>query len=280
MKKINNRAITKAEREIIKRYKKELDAIKKDIAELYEKYSDEDGKLSESEMLKYNRLRTLDENIQKKINELYGDNNKEIAKTLRDSFRESSKATVYTVERATGTSLKAISKARDVNKTVNERMAGLNWAERQGKHRKDLIYEIQKEVKAGISQGDTYKTMAQRLSKSMNISINKANTIVRTETTRVTATAQKETLDKIRSENVVMMKTWNTVEDERVRGENPKDVMNHKDMNGVTIPYDDDFELPDGTTGFGPKMTNSTNDINCRCFLTIDFVVDDKPVEE
>lgn len=261
MRSMNQKKIKQLERNLIKNFKGTLEELKRELAHLYEKYGDQ----LEDEMYKYNRMEKLDKTIREHINELYSESNKEIARTLRESYRETSKSVAYIVEMEIGSTLKPITRAFEVNKTINEKMAGLNWAERQGKHRADLIYELQKEIKQGLDQGETYSTVAKRLTRSMNTSVGKANTIARTETNRVMATAQKDTLDKIRRDDVEMYKVWNTVSDERVRSE-------HAEMDGVEVPYDDDFTMPNGAKGFGPQLIGDHNDINCRCFQTIKFV--------
>lgn len=266
-----DRLIMQAEKGIFSNYEAALKELKGEISKLYEKYSI-GGKLTEREMLKYNRIKALEKDIVLTVNMTYERNHEEIANTLKRAFRDTSKSLMTIVSEETGKQLKAITKARDVNKTINDNMAGLNWAERQGKHRADLIYDIQKTVKEGIAQGDTYRTMAKRLNKEVDVSMNKATTIVRTEAARVNAAAQKETLDKVEAAGVKMTKTWNNVMDERSRGYEETDETDHMAMNDVTVPYGDNFTLPDGVETFAPKMTGEAkHDINCRCFIAVEF---------
>lgn len=260
-----NKIISNSEKDIVKGYKKSLDLIKKEIAKLYEKYSI-DGRLTESEMQKYDRILKLERDLAKMITEMYKENDKVINASLRKTFLDTSKSVVTIVDKDIGKRLPSITKSFDVTKTVNKKMAGLHWKDRTAKYRSDLIYSIGKSVKEGIAQGDTYKSMAERLVKSMNIDISKATTIARTEASRVMNQAQKETLDNVNKAGVKMMKTWNSVSDERVRD-------NHSIMDGTTIPYEDDFVLPSGFSGPGPKLLDDdgSESINCRCFLSISF---------
>lgn len=254
-----------SEKNIYKGYKDSLDYLKKEMANLYEKYS-VDGKLTSDAMNKYNRIIALEKDISVTVSMMYQRNNREIAQVLRKTFLDTSKSIVSIVEKDIGMTLKPIIKPIDVTRTINKDMKGLKWAERQGKNKVDLVYDLQKTVKEGISNGDTYKTMAKRLNKSMDISINKANTIARTETSRVMADAQKQTLDKVANAGVKMKKTWNNVLDERSRD-------THIELDGKTIPYDEDFTTPLGNKGFGPKQLddNGEDSIQCRCFLSISF---------
>jgi len=246
-------------------HKKILDNLRKNLARLYEQY-EIDGQLTFDEMVKYNRLQKLDKEVEQMINELYKDNTKLIRGHLTGIANETSLYTTEVIEGATQRRLKGIVKELDASKTINDEMAGLKWTERMGKHRADVIWDVQKEIKRGLSQGDTYGTMAKRLKKELEISATKSNVIVRTESHRVHAQAKVDSLDGIAKHGVKMTKKWISSKDERVRSQ-------HSEMDGVEIPYEDDFELPDGSKGKAPGLIGQPqHDINCRCIITIDIL--------
>ena len=246
-------------------HKKILDKLRKIMAQLYEEYED-DGKLTYDEMVKYGRLKKLDKEVSTLIGDLYKDNIKLIREHLKAIVEKTSLYTIETIEGATKRRLRAIVKAVDASKTINEDMAGLKWPERMGKHRADVIWDIQKEIKRGLSEGDTYGTMSKRLKKELEVSQGKANVIIRTEGHRVHAQAKADNLDSIARHGVKMTKKWVSSKDERVRSQ-------HATMNGVVVPYEDDFILPDGARGKGPGLIGQPqHDINCRCIMTIDII--------
>ena len=250
------------ENTIAKNHKKVLDELRKRLARLYELY-ETNGQLTYDEMVKYNRLQKLDKEVEKMIKGLYKDNTKLIRGHLTGIAEETNLYTIDIVEGATQRKLKGIVKELDVSKTVNTEMAGLRWPERMGKHRNDVIWDIQKEIKRGLTQGDTYGTMAKRLKKELEVSTSKANTIIRTESHRVYSQAKVDTLDSISKHGVKMTKTWLSSRDERVRSQ-------HSKMDGVTIPYEEDFILPDGSRGKAPGLIGEPqHDINCRCIITV-----------
>lgn len=245
-------------------HKKVLDKLRNIMTRLYEEHENE-GKLTYDEMTKYNRLKKLDNEISALIDNLYQDSAKLIREHLKSIVEETSLYTIETIERATKRRLKAIVKAVDVGKTINDDMAGLKWPERMGKHRADVIWDIQKEIKQGLAQGDTYGTMSKRLKKELEVSQSKANVIIRTEGHRVHAQAKTESLDSIAKHGIKMTKKWVSSKDERVRSQ-------HAEMNGVVVPYEDDFILPDGAKGPAPGLIGQPqHDINCRCIMTIDI---------
>lgn len=257
------------EKTIAKNYKKTLDELRITMARMYKDY-EINGQLTFAEMSKYDRLQKLDKEVYHLITGLYKSNSNAIRGTLKGIVEDTYKNTISIVNNEVENKIKGILKPIDVTKTINEEMAGLKWTERMGKHRIDAIYEVQKEIKYGLTKGDTYGTMANRLKGTLETDMAKANKIVRTEGHRCFSQSKVDSLNDISNQGVKMTKTWRTSEDERVRSQ-------HNDMNGVTIPYEEDFILPDGSRGPSPGLIGEPqHDINCRCTMIIDIVTDNK----
>jgi hypothetical protein len=256
-----------------------LKELKREVADIYEK----SGDVTLVDMQKYDRIVKLEKSIENNVNALYAQNRTLINNTLRASYTGAYLGTKKIIETDAKKTLRAILKPVDVTKTVNTEMAGLKWADRLAKRRADLIYEVGATLKQGLQAGESYNTMAKRLNKTIleitpqGIKGDAANalTIVRTEATRVHSFAQTGVLDKASSEGIKMTKTWETAKDERVRGNKPTDKADHVSMQGVTIPYEEDFVLPDGSKGFAPhQIGNAKNDIRCRCWLSFEVIED------
>ena len=61
---------------------------------------------------------------------------------------------------------------------------------------------------------------------------------------------------------VAKYKTWNTMEDERVRD-------THFFLSDITVPVEDKFVTYDGDEADAPcGFTDPSNNVNCRCWLT------------
>lgn len=256
----------------VKTYQRRLKELRDAIAEYYANY-EVDGLLTLDELNKFDRIAKVDLLIAAKIKDLYADNNKVTRSLLRDIYTETYKNTIGIAENATGKNIRGILKPINVTKTINEQMAGLAWADRYKKHRTDLIYNIQSAVKNGLNQGLTYKQMSDILKEQMGKDVQKPQTIIRTETKRVQSQAEKDSLDHAQAQGIKMIKTWNTSLDERVRGNKPTDSADHVSMHNQTVPYEEDFTFPDGTKTSAPQLSGiAKHDINCRCFMTIDFV--------
>lgn len=259
-----DKIIKKAETNVIKNYSKTLETLRNDIRKLYDKY-EKDGILSMDQMVKYDRLKKFDNNILLKVSNLYKENSTFMDNTLRNIFKYTRDETIDIVQKKTEKSLIPIKKTLDIEKTVNEKMAGLHWTERMGYQRNDCIYKVQKTLKEGLAQGSSYGEMSKRLNEELNGKVIQPVRIIRTEGARVYQSTQIESLDKIAQKGLQMTKKWVTANDERVRSQ-------HREMDGIIVRYEEDFLLPDGTHTKAPHLTGvAEHDIHCRCIMTIDL---------
>lgn len=119
-----------------------------------------------------------------------------------------------------------------------------------------------KQIKRSMRNGDDAEGFARQVLRVNGASRNAANTIATSETTRISTLARLDAMRAAAKKGIRFEKTW--VHDERVP--HPRDW--HIDMNGVTIPYDDDFDVK-GTpmSGPGDPRGGAENNCHCRCRL-------------
>lgn len=162
-----------------------------------------------------------------------------------------------------------------VKKAVENPISGLTLADTLERNRKEIIYNIKKQITVGLLNGDRMSSMARRIAGSVDNNYRKSIMIARTETHRVreagfldSSREINNTLDK-GTTSLRMMKTWRTMKDERVRKTRKA---NHRKLDGVTIPIDDYFNLGRGVKAKAPSQSgDASNDINCRCYLSYDL---------
>lgn len=273
-----DKILNMSEKAVVKEYATVLETLRTTIRKLYDKYEVE-GKLTLTEMSKYERLLQMEKDVEESISKLYKENSSLMKGTLSNIFVLTTNETFDSLDKAVSgkaeaKSLIPLKKTLSIDRTVNEKMAGLHWSERLGKHRIDVIYSVNKTLKEGLAKVSTYKELSDRLKNELEGSVVQPMRIIRTEGGRVYAKAQEESLDKIASAGVKMTKTWKTSADERVRSK-------HRAMEGVTIPYEDEFVLPDGKRTKMPRLSGyAEHDIHCRCFVTIEIVKAEEKKED
>lgn len=254
-----------AEKDITMEFARQTLKLQNELDALYRKFATTGGQIDFDELLKYNRMLKLESTIQGIVSTMYLNSDKIIRGHLRDSAMLSYTSTITTARGETKRALKSIQTSRDITKTVNERMAGLKWAERTRYGRNQTILGVEKVVKDGLGAGKTYTEMAQDLTKRLDGEVLKPIRIVRTESQRVENTAKMEAFTDLEKQGVQLKKRWLSSKDERTRHA-------HAKLDGVTIGLDEDFYSDLGGIGKGPGMMGTAqDDINCRCLLVMEF---------
>lgn len=277
-----------AEKEIRKVYKELLQELNSYLANIYITYS-EDDMLTYGSLAKAGMDARFLEEVEQQINNITPKVATQIQDTVALTYEACYDGMVNAVNKAAGNRellQKAFATVTAVTPdviraAVNNPVSGLTLKDTLEKHRKEIIYDIKKNIGVGLTNGDRYTTMAKRIAESLDGDYMKSIRIVRTETHRVretgfndAATDVNEALKQGKS-GYVMTKTWHTMQDERVRPANAKGKArkyNHIKMDGVTIPQDELFVLPSGATCKAPSQTGvAGEDINCRCYLSYDL---------
>lgn len=290
LRRIEKHRAAAAEKEIRKIYKDMLKELNGFLGNIYATYS-EDDKLDYAMLAKAGMDARFLEEVEQRINGISPQVAKQIQETVEQTYEACYDGMRNAVVKAAGNrellqqafaSVTAVS-PDVIKQMVNNPISGLTLKDTLEKHRKDIIYDIKKNIGVGLTNGDRFSTMAKRIAESVDGDYNKAIRIVRTETHRVResgfndAATEINTALKNGSSGYVMAKTWRTMQDERVRPARAKGKArkyNHEKMDGVTIPQDELFELPSGATCKAPSQTGvAGEDINCRCYLSYNLVL-------
>ena len=87
--------------------------------------------------------------------------------------------------------------------------------------------------------------------------------VVETDTNRIYSDAVLNVGEKVSKRGVPVTKTWNTMQDDRVRS-------THEYIESVTVPIDRRFYTYDGDSARYPgDFTDPQNNCGCRCFITL-----------
>lgn len=277
-----------AEKEIRKIYKELLKELNSFLGNIYATYS-EDDMLDYSMLARAGMDARFMEEVEQKISGISPKVASEIQNTVDLTYEACYDGMVNAVTKAAGDrvllqeafkTVKAVT-PDVIRAAVQNPISGLTLKDTLEKHRKDIIYDIKRNIGVGLSNGDRFSTMAKRISESLDGDYTKSVRIVRTEAHRVRETGFNDAASNINEalkngkSGYVMAKTWHTMKDNRVRPSKQKRAKyNHIKMEGVTIPQDELFELPSGAKCKAPSQTGvAGEDINCRCYLSYDLVL-------
>lgn len=262
------RLVKKRESGTMENYKLSYRKLRNKLQMIYLGYEREDGvNISKRE------LRKLDKETAKIMIDMYRENKKATENTLKDIFDKAFETVNNTTEKY---NIEAVSRNIDPTKVINKEVAGHIWTERIDKYGSDFIYDVHGIIHHGMTNGETFTSMAKKLRDRFGKDIGNTVRIARTEGARVLEDSKYESMKDIaENESVQVFKVWHTMGDEAVRD-------THIAMEGVKVPYDEEFVLPSGATCLYPKDTGvPSEDINCRCYVEyVTETVYNKSVEE
>ena len=128
--------------------------------------------------------------------------------------------------------------------------------------------QMKGELMQGLLKGESIQKIARRFKNVSEKSLKDSIRIARTETTRVQNSAKMDIGKHGQELGFEMWKRWVSTTDGRVRED-------HLAMNGVEVPQDEPFVLPDGSKMMFPADMSLGADVsqvvNCRCTI-IEFI--------
>lgn len=288
----------KAVNQLKKLYKRLIKDLQSHLGTVYAKYSDENGLLTYARLHKDALDARLLQEVASKMNDVTQAEKKLITELVEQTYSNVYSGMVQAVDKVVDdrdlvTTFAQVQSAKPqaLRAAVNNPVHGLTLSAQLEKNRANIIYGIQQAVGIGLSVGDRYDTMAKRVQKALigddgaGGSYAKSMRIVRTEAHRVreqgNQDAAKELHNRLEPEGFVMVKTWHTMKDERVRPNVSRRTKkgwkysigngkyNHVKMEGQSVPVNEPFTLPSGATAMSPGMSGvAGEDINCRCFVS------------
>nr|WP_314609480.1 phage minor head protein [uncultured Lachnoanaerobaculum sp.] len=288
----------KAVNQLKKLYKRLIKDLQSHLGTVYAKYSDENGLLTYARLHKDALDARLLQEVASKMNDVTQAEKRLITELVEQTYSNVYSGMVQAVDKAVDdkdlvTTFAQVQSAKPqaLRAAVNNPVHGLTLSAQLEKNRANIIYGIQQAVGIGLSVGDRYDTMAKRVQKTLigddgtGGSYAKSIRIIRTEAHRVreqgNQDAAKELNNRLEPKGFVMVKTWHTMKDERVRPNVSRKTKkgwkysigngkyNHVKMEGQSVLVNEPFTLPSGVTAMSPGMSGvAGEDINCRCFVS------------
>ena len=281
LQKIEEHRTVQSERNIRRIYKKLLQDLREFIGVEYATLAEDDKLTYEILQRKGQYARFLEE-FERHINNITPEASTEIKQLVEEMYNLSYKGMVGVVEKHKD--LKELKeKLEDIRNVtpeviraaVENPVAGLTLSDTLEKNRKEIIYNIKRDITNGLLNGDRMSSMAKRIADSVGKNYRKSILIARTEVHRVREAGHHDAaveVDNVMQQGTTslrMVKTWRSMRDEKVRKTSKA---NHRKMDGVTIGLDEEFDLGRGVKAKAPAQSGKAeHDCNCRCYLSYDL---------
>lgn len=258
-----DKKLMEAEDDLERVFNRRLKTILDQLARMFEKY-EKDGKLTSTEMVKYNRF----DKEMARITQMLTDDYQQIVKDMRTlqetQYLEKYLLSAYLISQvqppaAQGFSLPSPATIKEV---LLNPIAELTLPKILQQHRNDTVRKINIELAQGIQAGESYWVMAKRLERVLGFSSNKARTVARTEAGRARSIAGEKVFEEASAYSKAT-KVWTSSLDTRVRKSHRKLDGQDADKNGV-FHYKSNYTL-------APRLWVGVDaaslSINCRCVV-------------
>lgn len=131
---------------------------------------------------------------------------------------------------------------------------------------KDVSNKLRHEMAKSIARNETRSELLKRIMKVTGAEERDARRILRTESTRIQSMAQQEAAEEhSRETGRKAFKTWHCI------FVNSRET--HMDMDGQTVPIDEEFQSPSGATLMYPGDASAPPEevINCQCYMEVSY---------
>lgn len=240
---------------LMREYATALSDIRSVLATFYGKYD-----MTYQEMNKYNRLQSLEKEVNAHIAALKKASQTGIGNGLGGIFKDGYYRTGFEMEIGVKAKL-GYTQIDDkvVIASVQNPISGLKLNDRLEKQRLEILYSIKGNITQSLIQGTDMKGMIASIKSVLENNMNKAIRIAQTESHRCLEEGRRSSIEYAVSQGVVGRYMWIATLDSKTR-------LDHQSMDGKYADEDGIFTLPDGTRTRGPGLSGvAKQDINCRC---------------
>lgn len=231
-----------------------------DIKKVLKEYLNRYGELTFQEWLKVDRLKSLLEQINKVLDNLYGTNESLILNHAEKSYTLAYNGLFYQLEVEEGIILNfAMLNTAYVKKSIQMPIEGLRLSERlYDKHLYNLKLKVKGAIAKGLINGSGYIKIAKDISDIGAADFKQSLKIAITEGGRLKSLAREDSYQEAARKGVNLQKKWLATLDTKTR----KD---HQQLDGQIVGIDDVFRIR-GYSALQPRLFGvAKEDINCRC---------------
>ena len=196
---------------LLKVYKKQLDSVRQQIADITLKYT-VDGALSVSKTQRLKELKSLKQQLEQQAHELYKATNDTTTKLVTETAENAYYNTLYQIDKGVADGVKVSPlKPEFVKQVATQKIEGKTFSDRIWKNTTDLANRVQRDVEQALIQGTSPEKLARQIKKDYGSTAYQAQRLINTEVAKAVTSAQKECYS---NSGVVQSVMWDaTLED-------------------------------------------------------------------
>ena len=269
----NEKAVIAMQKGIGSDYARMLKQLKEILSSAHSKYAVA-GKLNWQELQRYNRIKTLEKNINEVIQDNYAPIKKRVIQDNKNIIENTYQGSVNIISAAAQVKLPTL-KGYQINAILSKPISGWTLQERMALRVTDLGFRLNGSIKSGL-QGDgiTYKDQMKELDTLITKDYQKTGKLIEDMAHQHQSQAEQEAFDAAGEEGLQLFKEWVSAGDNRVRD-------SHVAMDGQQVDVADMFTFVEGDNkGAKTDMPGTSGiageDINCRCWMVVGIKIRDK----
>ena len=264
----------KAEKKLEVLFAERLKVIRRELADMYEKYQSDDPHVTWTEFNKYNRLNKELARIGQMLTEDYKQIAKAIKQTQHNAYIEKYMMSLYLYEMASQSSMTFdVPTASVINAAIEQPIEFIRLVPTLQKHRNEVLKRIRIHITQGIMSGEGYSKIAKALRDDIGMAKAQSLRVARTEAGRAMSQAGLDSAMVAKDNGFRMKKRWSATKDTRTRD-------THRHLDGQSVDIDANFKSS-GCVGQAPHLfvgvASAKENINCRCSLLYYIDEDDLP---
>lgn len=215
-------------------------------------------KLSWAQINNYGRMKKYMNEFRSVSNQHYSDVLRNIKDTRELAYVESYMKEAFNLEIQANKEMGFRAPSRQtIDEVLDNRIEKMKLPRVLAKHREEITKGIQVELTVGVQNGDSFEQIAERISRRVDISKQKAQVVTRTEVGRARSISQEKVFKQANRVTKVN-KWWLATLDHRTRH-------SHRDLDAQRADTEGYFHIR-GHKAKAPRLFGVPGeDINCRC---------------
>ena len=254
--------IKQTENEAEKILARRLKYIKQAMAEMLDKYQEDDPHVTWTEFNKYDRFKKELQRIEELLQGDYSEIINLILLSQTTIYLNNYMRSLYMYEYTSGIQMTfTVPSARQIANALAQPIDLIKLAPTFNRHRKQVIEKLRGHIAQGVLAGNSYNQIANAINKDVGLSMRQARMVARTETGRSQSVSSEDAAQTAKDNGARLVGYWDSTLDTRTRP-------SHRRLDGKQEDESGNFRIG-ASYGPAPRLLvgvdSASQNINCRC---------------